>query len=373
MLKDKPQGAGQGPGCSAPGHSMLPLRGHLRPTIVALTQHFPPTPLLLSGPQDFATFHCLQSPAPVGWGSVMDWLVRGKESASCRPPLPNLRALVGGQIIGDGQLVIRGAATLRDAEPGQITLVDQSEKNQRLENCRARGRGRPRSFTPRRPSRHPGRRRSPGVCHHRASFLPAARRCSRIGISPLAVVSPTAADRPERRRSSVRHHRRPRDHRRRLDDPLGRPHHGRLADRPGRDHLSQRRAVRKHGGRAAVPDPRQRRAGGLWLRLRFRRRPARAVGPIGQRRVGGRRGSRRRLDDRPRHLRPDVDRRGHQDRRPGDGRPQLPHRPPQHALLAGRHRRQHDHRRLRGDGRPGGRSRPRAHRQTGPCWGRWPA
>ena len=62
--------------------------------------------------------------------------------------LAELAALVGGQIVGDGQLVIRGAATLRDAEPGQITLVDQAEKNQRLENCRAAAVVAPRSFAP---------------------------------------------------------------------------------------------------------------------------------------------------------------------------------------------------------------------------------
>ena len=62
---------------------------------------------------------------------------------------------------------------------------------------------------------------------------------------------------------------------------------------------------------------------------------------------------------------PTMHRRGHEDRRPGDGRPQLPHRPAQHALLAGGHRRQHDHRRLRRDGRAGGRPRSRPHRRPG--------
>jgi UDP-3-O-[3-hydroxymyristoyl] glucosamine N-acyltransferase len=35
--------------------------------------------------------------------------------------LGELATLVGGQITGDDQLVIRGAATLHDAGPGQIT------------------------------------------------------------------------------------------------------------------------------------------------------------------------------------------------------------------------------------------------------------
>ena len=42
--------------------------------------------------------------------------------------LAELAALVGGQLVGDGRLVILGAATLGDAGPGQITLVDQADK-----------------------------------------------------------------------------------------------------------------------------------------------------------------------------------------------------------------------------------------------------
>jgi UDP-3-O-[3-hydroxymyristoyl] glucosamine N-acyltransferase len=105
--------------------------------------------------------------------------------------LAELAALVGGQLLGDGQVAIRGAATLRDVEPGQITLVDQSEKNQHLENCRAAAVVTLRSFTP---------RDLPAIqvddvheafaaiiCH----FSP-PRASPRIGISPLAAVSPTA-------------------------------------------------------------------------------------------------------------------------------------------------------------------------------------
>ena len=105
--------------------------------------------------------------------------------------LAELAALVGGQFIGDGQLVIRGAATLRDAEPGQITLVDQCEKNQHLENCRAAAIVAPRSFVP---------RDIPAIQVddiHRAFAIIMCRFCPpcpmpRIGISPLAVVSQAA-------------------------------------------------------------------------------------------------------------------------------------------------------------------------------------
>ena len=105
--------------------------------------------------------------------------------------LGELATLVGGQITGDDQLVIRGAATLYDAGPGQITLVDQSEKNHRLQNCRAAAVVAPRNFVP---------HDIPAIQVddvHRAfaiiigRFSP-PRTVPRIGISPLAVVSPTA-------------------------------------------------------------------------------------------------------------------------------------------------------------------------------------
>jgi len=105
--------------------------------------------------------------------------------------LAELATLVEGQIVGDGQLVIRGAATLREVEAGQITLVDQSEKNHRLENCPAAAVVAPRSFTP-------GNMPAIQVDDvHRAfaivmrHFCP-PRAAPRIGISPLAVVDPTA-------------------------------------------------------------------------------------------------------------------------------------------------------------------------------------
>ncbi len=110
--------------------------------------------------------------------------------------LAELAALVGGQIVGDGQLTIYGAATLRDAEPGQITLVDQAERNQRLENCSAAAVVAPRSFTP---------ENLPAIQVddvHQAfaaivgHFSPRSQT-PRIGISPLAAVSPTARIGPD--------------------------------------------------------------------------------------------------------------------------------------------------------------------------------
>jgi UDP-3-O-[3-hydroxymyristoyl] glucosamine N-acyltransferase len=105
--------------------------------------------------------------------------------------LVELATLVNGQIVGDGLVVIHGAATLRDAQPDQITLVDQAEKNQRLENCRAAAVVAPRSFAP---------ENLPAIqvddVHHAFAiimrhFCP-PRAVPRIGVSPLAMVSPTA-------------------------------------------------------------------------------------------------------------------------------------------------------------------------------------
>ena len=81
----------------------------------------------------------------------------GKESPRCRLRLPRLAALVGGQLVGDGRLVILGAATLGDAGPGQITLVDQAEKTHLLEQCRGRRRRCAAGICARRDSGHSGR------------------------------------------------------------------------------------------------------------------------------------------------------------------------------------------------------------------------
>ena len=170
---------------------------------------------------------------------------------SCRQLLPSLPAMVDGHLIGRGDLVIEGAAPLRDAQPGQITLVDGGEKNQNLADCRAAAVIAPRSFTPRRcrPSRWPDAHRAFAAV---VAFFQPRPPPRRIGVSPLAAVSPTAKLGADVDVHPLCHHRRRRDDRRRLDDPLRRAHHGRLADRRERDHLPQRRALRKHGRRPAL-------------------------------------------------------------------------------------------------------------------------
>ena len=105
--------------------------------------------------------------------------------------LAELGALVDGSVVGDGQLVIRGAASLRDAQPGDITLIDGNEKNHGLADCPASALVAPKTFTP---------EGLPAILVddlHRAfatiiaHFRP-PRRQERIGISPLAAISPTA-------------------------------------------------------------------------------------------------------------------------------------------------------------------------------------
>jgi len=105
--------------------------------------------------------------------------------------LAEIAALVGGQIVGDDQLAITGAAVIRDVEPGQITLVDQAEKSYLLEGCRAAAVVAPRGYAPE------------GVSAvqvddvHQAfstivRYFSPPRRTTRVGISPQAVIDPTA-------------------------------------------------------------------------------------------------------------------------------------------------------------------------------------
>ena len=65
-----------------------------------------------------------------------------------RATLAQLAALVEGELLGGGDLVIEGAAPLGDAQPGQITLVDGGERSQNLSACRATAVIAPRGFSP---------------------------------------------------------------------------------------------------------------------------------------------------------------------------------------------------------------------------------
>jgi UDP-3-O-[3-hydroxymyristoyl] glucosamine N-acyltransferase len=105
--------------------------------------------------------------------------------------LAELAALVEGTLVGDGNVVIHGAASLRDVHSGQITLIDSEGKSQQLDSCSASAVIAPKSYAP---------NGKPAILVddvHRAfaiiilKFHP-QRPSRRIGVSPQAIVSPSA-------------------------------------------------------------------------------------------------------------------------------------------------------------------------------------
>jgi UDP-3-O-[3-hydroxymyristoyl] glucosamine N-acyltransferase len=104
-----------------------------------------------------------------------------------------LAELVGGRLVPPdaGETVVEGAATLADARPVDISLLDNAEKSHRLARSRTGAVVVPRDFVP----DHPPAIQVDDV--HRAfaaiveHFRP-ARRTARIGVSPLAAVGPLA-------------------------------------------------------------------------------------------------------------------------------------------------------------------------------------
>ena len=105
--------------------------------------------------------------------------------------LAELALMVDGQLLGDGNLVIRGAAPLRDAQPGDISLVDRDEKNHHLGGCRASAVVAPKGFAPKELAAiavDDVHRAFTAILTH---FRPPRRQC-RSGISPLAAISPSA-------------------------------------------------------------------------------------------------------------------------------------------------------------------------------------
>jgi len=102
-----------------------------------------------------------------------------------------LAAMVDGQVAGDGNVVIHGAAPLQEAGPGDITLVDGAEKHATLKRSRASAVVAPRLFPP---IELPAIRVDDV---HRAfstivAYFRPPRAKVRVGVSPLAVVHPTA-------------------------------------------------------------------------------------------------------------------------------------------------------------------------------------
>jgi UDP-3-O-[3-hydroxymyristoyl] glucosamine N-acyltransferase len=105
--------------------------------------------------------------------------------------LAELATLVGGQLVGDGRLVILGAATISDAGPGQITLIDQPDKAHLLDQCLAAAAVAPTGFVPRGLSAIQVKDVHAAFAAIVTHFCPQPQS-PRIGISPLAAVSPTA-------------------------------------------------------------------------------------------------------------------------------------------------------------------------------------
>jgi len=108
-----------------------------------------------------------------------------------RATLAELAGLVQGRLIGNGDLAICGASPLDDAGPGEITMIDRAERLPQLAACRAAAVLAPEGIIP---------DRLPVIQVadiHRAfavivmRFRPPLQR-PRVGISPMAVISPTA-------------------------------------------------------------------------------------------------------------------------------------------------------------------------------------
>ena len=104
-----------------------------------------------------------------------------------------LAELVGGRLVNSDarQTMIDGAATLADAGPGDISLLDNVEKAHRLARSRAGAVVVPRDFAPDHPPAIQVDDVHAAFAKIVAHFRP-ARTAARIGVSPLAAVSPSA-------------------------------------------------------------------------------------------------------------------------------------------------------------------------------------
>ncbi len=105
--------------------------------------------------------------------------------------LGELAALVDGRVVGNPDLPIYGAAPLRDARPGHITLMDGSERHRRARPCAASA-----AVVP--PDAQPNGIAAIQVenVHHAFAdilrFFRPAPSHRRFGISPLAAIGPGA-------------------------------------------------------------------------------------------------------------------------------------------------------------------------------------
>jgi UDP-3-O-[3-hydroxymyristoyl] glucosamine N-acyltransferase len=105
--------------------------------------------------------------------------------------LAELVALVHGRLVGDGNLTITGASPLDDAAAGEITMVDRLERAHLLDTCKATAVIVPHSVTHDRLAVIQVDDVHQAFASIVSRFRP-PRSQQRIGISPLALVSPKA-------------------------------------------------------------------------------------------------------------------------------------------------------------------------------------
>ena len=105
--------------------------------------------------------------------------------------LEKLAEIVGGTLTGDGNVEIRGAATLRDAGPGEITLADDEKYSDKLMDCRATAAVVPPGIQPEGISFITVDNAREAFAAIVTAFCPTRPRKA-AGISPRAIVSSTA-------------------------------------------------------------------------------------------------------------------------------------------------------------------------------------
>lgn len=114
-----------------------------------------------------------------------------KDPGLMKATLLELARLVDGHLVGDGDLIVCGAAPLSEAGPGQITMIDRQERWAVLTERRAAAAVTPRSVAP---------NGLPVIqvddVHQAFALIVARFRPPRpkkhIGVSPLAAISPSA-------------------------------------------------------------------------------------------------------------------------------------------------------------------------------------
>ena len=120
-------------------------------------------------------------------------------------PLAELVTLVGGQLLGDGTIEIEEAATLARAQEGEISFLDNVDKKSLLLDSRATAFVVPKELALEDISAIQVEDVHEAFAQIVAHFRP-PRYAKRIGISPAAIVSPSAKNWQRRRHSSRCHH-----------------------------------------------------------------------------------------------------------------------------------------------------------------------